>query len=471
MISEEKLEKLYEKLMTESKLTKEQLQTCELTDEDINRLLEEGKLQLVAKECYIFKAVGQLVQYGKKCINPENDEKAIQIFERCLQLDPNNIIALHQLMIRYLFHQEYQKVCECLYILIHSSYGYYQKDHLFHLYILSTITDIPPKCQNIISKMRLEDMQISEQDPRWYNKIQEQTLRKLVYGQKYAKALSYLNKLKKERMNHQRHDMITRNLLGQGVRAQMDNKEKILQMLMKEDYQGMLAYIEQLKAKQRLRSTDELTYILLKDILDIITKKQIPVSKISDTKSVTIALKAKNYLLAQSLLKTFSIHGNYEVETTINYQLISNILKEIEKIKTKDGKENDRKTEMHSNNIDYAQFRNAVENFEKKENIARVIDDIFTVGLSLEETCQKYKLKEEAKNYLALLMAKSYYKKGYYEQGDKFLIKVEKAKGKTQMIQTMLEEIRKNKKFYQNRTVESQKCLVLGSFTSKQEKR
>lgn len=126
---------------------------------------------------------------------------------------------------------------------------------------------------------------------------------------------------------------------------------------------------------------------------------------------------------------------------------------------------------MHSNNIDYAQFRNAVENFEKKENIARVIDDIFTVGLSLEETCQKYKLKEEAKNYLALLMAKSYYKKGYYEQGDKFLIKVEKAKGKTQMIQTMLEEIRKNKKFYQNRTVESQKCLVLGSFTSKQEKR
>lgn len=65
MISEEKLEKLYEKLMTESKLTKEQLQTCELTDEDINRLLEEGKLQLVAKECYIFKAVGQLVQYGK----------------------------------------------------------------------------------------------------------------------------------------------------------------------------------------------------------------------------------------------------------------------------------------------------------------------------------------------------------------------------------------------------------------------
>lgn len=70
-------------------------------------------------------------------------------------------------------------------------------------------------------------------------------------------------------------------------------------------------------------------------------------------------------------------------------------------------------------------------------------------------------LSEEDKNYARLVYARDCYYIGSFDIGDKYIEKVLKSKNKNDDILVLLDEIRRNKKFYQNRLDEDKKQLVL----------
>ena len=93
------------------------------------------------------------------------------------------------------------------------------------------------------------------------------------------------------------------------------------------------------------------------------------------------------------------------------------------------------------------------------------LDDLIVLvkegELDLESSFDKLNLSEEDRNYARLIYARDCYYVGSIELGDKYLNIVEKSKSKSSDNLTLLDEVRRNKKFYQNRLDEDRKKLVL----------
>lgn len=92
------------------------------------------------------------------------------------------------------------------------------------------------------------------------------------------------------------------------------------------------------------------------------------------------------------------------------------------------------------------------------------LDDLVALiqsgDVSLKDACLRLHLSDEQILYVELIYARDCYYLGEYDMGDAYLKKVEKSKNKNPSIINLLEEIRKNKKFYKNRINDQEKCLV-----------
>ena len=80
-------------------------------------------------------------------------------------------------------------------------------------------------------------------------------------------------------------------------------------------------------------------------------------------------------------------------------------------------------------------------------------------GKSVEEVANMFSLGKEQIMIFLLLLAKNSYTEGSYSSGDAYLKQVERQKNKTEQVKKLLDEIRKNKRFYKNRREEKQKIL------------
>lgn len=102
-----------------------------------------------------------------------------------------------------------------------------------------------------------------------------------------------------------------------------------------------------------------------------------------------------------------------------------------------------------------------VDNYYGIENIEEIINHILNSNSDIRTVCNSLGMTEEQTNILILLFARDFYSEGYYCKGDYYLKLVEKTKNKTKNVNKLLEEIRKNKKFYINRPTEESKQIVL----------
>lgn len=80
---------------------------------------------------------------------------------------------------------------------------------------------------------------------------------------------------------------------------------------------------------------------------------------------------------------------------------------------------------------------------------------------AFDDAIEKLGLSEEDKNYARLIYARDCYYVGSLSMGDNYLNMVEKSQYKSEDINKLIDEVRRNKKFYQNRLDEERKQLVL----------
>lgn len=95
--------------------------------------------------------------------------------------------------------------------------------------------------------------------------------------------------------------------------------------------------------------------------------------------------------------------------------------------------------------------------FDEKEpsnidNLDEILDKIINKKYNIEEVQKEYGLSINDLNIVKLSLAKEYYKKALYTNGDKFVKEVEKQKDKSKEVKRFIDEIKKNKLFYKNRT-------------------
>lgn len=95
------------------------------------------------------------------------------------------------------------------------------------------------------------------------------------------------------------------------------------------------------------------------------------------------------------------------------------------------------------------------------DNFDEINDFIIESGLDVESACQQLNLTPEQIDIINLIYAREFYMQGDFKRGDIFLKSVEQSKFKTKITIKILEEIKRKRKFYQNRQVEEPRKLVL----------
>lgn len=105
-------------------------------------------------------------------------------------------------------------------------------------------------------------------------------------------------------------------------------------------------------------------------------------------------------------------------------------------------------------------FENDVDDYygiDQVEQIAKLVSS----GMTIDDACLNVGLADEQKAIVALIFAKECYAQENYIIGDQYLKKVERTRSKSKFINSLFEEVRRNKRFYKNRIEEGQKRLLL----------
>lgn len=106
-------------------------------------------------------------------------------------------------------------------------------------------------------------------------------------------------------------------------------------------------------------------------------------------------------------------------------------------------------------------FENDVEENYGIGNLDEITSYILENELDVETACSKLNIPTDQIDIIRLIYAREYYSQGDYEKGDQFLKTVERSKNKTKFTAKLYEEIRRNKRFYINRSNEESKKLSL----------
>ncbi len=96
-----------------------------------------------------------------------------------------------------------------------------------------------------------------------------------------------------------------------------------------------------------------------------------------------------------------------------------------------------------------------------QENFNEINDYILETGMDVQTACEQMGMSQESIDIVKLIYAREFYIQENFEKGDLFLVSVERSKSKTKAVIKLLEEIRKNKRFYKNRKVENSVTLML----------
>lgn len=102
---------------------------------------------------------------------------------------------------------------------------------------------------------------------------------------------------------------------------------------------------------------------------------------------------------------------------------------------------------MTQKDFDYSD----VNDYYGVDNFVEINSFIIESGLDVETACEKLGLSLEKIDIIKLIYAREFYTQGNYDRGDMFLKSFEKSKNKTNNTKKIFEDVRKNKRFYQNR--------------------
>ena len=333
MITEENLNKLYQGVIEGQKLTTKELNSYGFNSKDLKKLIEEGSLERVKIGLYQFTNPNALYDLGKQLINTKEYDKANIYFEKCYELDKNNLKSLYQLFIKSIKEQNYTKTIEYYKILSNTKNIYHKHDYNLYLYLLNTITELPTKYQEYVKNMKIEEIELLPTDRRIKNIFAENKIRKSLFEKKFTYALKQLNDQTAKCQENTRYDVVLRTLIIYAIDIEKQDKEKILELSKTKKYQEIINILKEKEKRQNLSMLEQYFIKLSEAIIYIRENKKIPTKNIETTDNFYEAIDGNNYEIALKININNSIKYNLDDTNNIMYILlteISNLIKELE---------------------------------------------------------------------------------------------------------------------------------------------
>lgn len=103
---------------------------------------------------------------------------------------------------------------------------------------------------------------------------------------------------------------------------------------------------------------------------------------------------------------------------------------------------------------------NDIDDFFGIENFEEINESIIASGLDVESACDMLGLSAEEKELIKLIYAREFYINGNFSTGDLFLKSVARSENKTPFIVKKYHEIERNKRFYSNRCITTERPQI-----------
>lgn len=496
MIDEKKLEKIYEAVSGNVVLTKQELISYGFKEEELTELVKRGIL-LENDNDYSLKKTKGLFLYGKKYINDDKD-KAVTIFEKCVEINPKDYYAIFQLFLINIQNENYESALKYFDILYENNNNrFYSSNYNLYLYLLNFITSLPDKYINIVKNLKSDDLLVYPWDKRYNNTRIHNNMRISIFNQKFTQAKSQL--LNCADKNHFNISEYLINLLLTQAIAIDSEMEQLLSANLTRVYDKGISILKPLTVPETtaigkmVENTPNLTYfeIEFEQVKRIVLKNKLdPVEKIDMSKLLKLAYQSfrnrdyddciNNYRkilknweknpkvfifanlgLAYLEKEDFAIALDYlTVATALNKGLETkyDFSKQISYI----SKECLEEYEIYDNFME--EFNKPVDQYYGINNISDIIE-LVSNGINLNEACERLNLTEEQKNIVTLIFAREWYTLGNYQVGDSYLKMVEKTPNKSKFTNSLLTEIRKNKNFYKNRIDDNYQSILVKTKT------
>lgn len=329
MNTEEKIEKICERIINGRVLTTNVLKECGLSAYDIKLFVNSEILEKVKRAEYRLSNVDYLYNYSKKLSNSGFCEKATLGFLKCYEINPNHSYTCFQLFIRSLIVGDYEKVFEYFDKFYGTNDELLKSDNQFFLYMLSLITDVPDRYRSDLKEIQFK--LIKTDDERIEDTHILNTIRYYSMNSKYTKALQLLN-IKEKKQGYLSMTDLTTKILLERIKKLSKEKEKIvLSMLKKEDYDGIISLFENDTKKDLQGFHNKLLY-LSRVAKQIKETSELPNVNSTMTSSFDEAIQNNNFPLALKICHEYDKKFNLSDNKNWIYLLLEKIVALVNKL-------------------------------------------------------------------------------------------------------------------------------------------
>lgn len=325
MIHEEKLDKLYERVINDQALTTKELKKDGFNSRDLSGLIEEGILERIKRGYYSFLSIEKLFYYGKKLIALKEYDKAKACFEKCYELNPNHLGSCFQLFLCKIKNKEYSKAFEYFDQFYNTDNPFYKADSNFYLYLLNMITEVPEKYRQRAKFLTFQDIKVSYKDLRYQNVKDQNRLRTSIMNQKLALAVKQISNIIQDEKRTSLQNYVAQILISQALDKKREDQLQIWHLEKEKCYDEVIDYLNSLREKHHLGIKDNIILLLTKELKNLQTNDYVPKKKIFQSTDLLEAIHGRNYELAFSLCSNFIQKKGFKKENDILYLLLSEI--------------------------------------------------------------------------------------------------------------------------------------------------
>lgn len=322
MITEEKMNKIYDKVVAENTFTTKELIAIGFTKDDLTKLVKDEVLMRVKRGEYTCIDIEHIFHYGKKLLFYKKYDKARSIFAACYKIDPNHGGTLFQLFFKSISEKNYPEAYNYLKQLIRGLENKdYEKDYNVFLYLLNEIIELEECHQSYVNNLGLEDLEILHTDKRYGNIEYQNVIRKMIYKRDFINASRKLNGI---RINPQ--NTIIESLLNEILNREHIKGEEIKGLIKEEKYQEI---VDILNKRRILNYKEECILNATVYLIRIIAEKR-PIEGSYQGKSLMYAIKNCDFSKALDINSSFNAYVNIPNEEDVLYLILKCIITENE---------------------------------------------------------------------------------------------------------------------------------------------
>lgn len=321
MLDKLSIQRVYNKLIFNGRITTKELREIGLSEDDVNNLLTINRK---SRHVYRFYNVDTVMNYYKNMIEPYgNDEFKMQALMRMHEMDPNNTSVVCRIIGLKAKKHDYADIFDYIDILDRDESSRADANLLLHLF--SFVTPIPERYKDRVYNMRLEDVLVDDAFA-----LRRNTLCEEIYSQRYAAAYEIIEGIWKG--DESFFEKTLDSILYEVLTVKRKTARDIAASLELEDGVSRIKKILKEESQERKLFLSEKIILKICDAYFDIDDGKFTLNSNTGNLGVFNAIQANDYEGALALLKSYKIRsGKRDRNNAILEKLLDRVMDKIKK--------------------------------------------------------------------------------------------------------------------------------------------